>query len=96
MSRQINIVGILVLPYLIWSTKTILTQNSDMSFSGNQQTNFTIQKDKRTKVVIMLLMEKDKVGGLILLTFNVYGYGNQETEISRSVGKQINIVEKEV
>lgn len=44
----------------------------------------------------MLLMEKDKVGGLILLTFNVYGYGNQETEISRSVGKQINIVEKEV
>lgn len=67
-----------------------------MSFSGNQQTNFTIQKDKRTKVVIMLLMEKDKVGGLILLTFNVYGHGNQETEISRSVGKQINIVEKEV
>lgn len=67
-----------------------------MSFSGNQQTNFTIQKDKRTKVVIMLLMEKDKVGGLILLTFNVYGSGNQEIEISRSVGKQINIVEKEV
>lgn len=43
----------------------------------------------------MLLTEKDKVGGLILLTFNIYGYGNQETEISRSGGKQINVVGKE-
>lgn len=66
-----------------------------MSFSGNQYINFTIQKDKRTKVVIVLLNEKNKVGGLILLTFNVYGYGNLETEISRHVGKQINAVKKD-
>lgn len=43
----------------------------------------------------MLLDEKNKVGGLIPLTFNVYGYGNQETEISRRVGKQINAVKRE-
>lgn len=42
----------------------------------------------------MLLNEKNKVGGLILLTFNVYNYGNLETEISRRVGKQINAVKK--
>lgn len=42
----------------------------------------------------MLMNEKNKVGGLIVLTFNVYGYGNQETEISRRVGKQINAVKK--